>query len=69
MKTQKFGIEIEMTGITRKKATEIITQYFETTFVYAGGTYDAYEIRDKKGAYLEMYERYIYCLPEKDSRR
>ncbi len=49
MKTQEFGIEIEMTGITRKRAAEVITQYFETTFVYAGGTYDAYEIRDKKG--------------------
>ena len=49
MKTQKFGIEIEMTGITRKRVAEVIAQYFETTFVYAGGTYDAYEIRDKKG--------------------
>ena len=33
MKTQKFGIEIEMTGITRKRAAEAIAQYFETVFV------------------------------------
>lgn len=28
MKTQKFGIEIELTGITRKKAADVIAEYF-----------------------------------------
>ena len=28
MRTQRFGIEIEMTGITREKAAETIAAYF-----------------------------------------
>ncbi len=49
MKTQRFGIEIEMTGITRKKAAEVIAKYFETTSRYAGSGYNTYEAADKKG--------------------
>ena len=29
MRTQRFGIEIEMTGITREKAASVIAGYFE----------------------------------------
>lgn len=49
MKTQRFGIEIEMTGITRKKAAEVIAEYFETASRYAGSAYNTYEAADKKG--------------------
>jgi len=31
MKQQRFGIEIEMTGITRRRAAEIIAEHFGTT--------------------------------------
>ena len=30
MKTQRFGIEIEMTGITRATAAKTIAKYFDT---------------------------------------
>ena len=30
LKEQKFGIEIEMTGITRAKAAEVTAEYFGT---------------------------------------
>ncbi len=30
MRTQKFGIEIELTGITRERAAEVIAEYFGT---------------------------------------
>lgn len=49
MKTQKFGIEIEMTGITRKKAAQIIAEFFGTSSRYLGGCYDSYEATDRKG--------------------
>lgn len=49
MKTQRFGIEIEMTGITRKKAAEVIAEYFKTASRYAGSAYNTYEAADKKG--------------------
>ena len=48
MRTQRFGIEIEMTGITRAMAARIIAGYFDTQATYVGGTYDAYSIRDSE---------------------
>ena len=49
MKTQKFGIEIEMTGITRKQASEVIAAYFGTESGYEGTCYDTYVAKDRKG--------------------
>lgn len=49
MKSQTIGIEIELTGITRKAAAETVANYFNTSAVYARGAYDAYEITDNTG--------------------
>ena len=49
MKTQRFGIEIEMTGITRATAAKTIAKYFETRATHVGGSYDTYTIRDQQG--------------------
>ena len=49
MKTQKFGIEIELTGITRRDAAKTIAKYFGTTETYCGGTYRRYEVKDTQG--------------------
>ena len=46
MRSQNFGIEIEMTGITRSTAARVIAGYFNTTATHVGGTYDAYTVRD-----------------------
>lgn len=43
---QKFGIEIELTGLTREKAANVIAQYFQTTANNYGGAYCAYTARD-----------------------
>lgn len=45
-KDQKFGIEIELTGLTRAKAVKIIAEYFETEARHIGGAYDPYIIAD-----------------------
>ena len=37
MKTQTFGIEIELTGITREAAARVIAEYFGTSSYYVGG--------------------------------
>ena len=49
MRSQRFGIEMEMTGITRKKAAEVIAAYFDTHEVYDGGSYDAHHVTDGQG--------------------
>ena len=49
MKNQKFGIEIELTGISRREAAEQLAKYFGTTEYYEGGTYQTYSIKDSEG--------------------
>lgn len=49
MKEQTFGIEIEMTGLTRYDAAKVVAKYFGTTERYVGGGYSAYEVKDQAG--------------------
>ena len=49
MRSQNFGIEIEMTGITRSTAAKMIAGYFHTDATHVGGCYDAYSVRDNDG--------------------
>ena len=46
MRTQKFGIEIEMTGLTRNAAAKVLAGYFHTSATSIGGAYDTYIVRD-----------------------
>ena len=49
MKDQTFGIEIEMNGITRAKAAEVIAEHFGTRPTHVGGSYDTRAIYDPEG--------------------
>lgn len=49
MKKQNYGVEIELTGITREQAAKVIADYYGTTTGYAGTYYDTYTARDRKG--------------------
>lgn len=46
MKDQRFGIEIEMTGMTRNMAARLIAGFFGTQGTHIGGVYDTYTIND-----------------------
>ena len=48
MRSQNFGIEIEMTGLTRAAAARIIAGHFDTQATHVGGGYDDYTIRDNR---------------------
>ncbi len=49
MKEQTFGIEIEMTGLSRYDAAKALAKYYGTTENYVGGSYSAYEVKDQAG--------------------
>ncbi len=49
IKDQCFGVEIEMTGITRSQAAQALARYFETTARHTGGGYDAWTVKDPEG--------------------
>ena len=46
---QNFGIEIELTGVTREKAAQVIAEHFGKSFSHVGGGYGTYAARDSKG--------------------
>ncbi len=49
LKQQKFGVEDEMTGITRRQAAEALAVLFDTQARHTGGPYDAWSVRDREG--------------------
>lgn len=49
MKEQRFGIEIEMTGVTREKAAKVAAAYFGTSSHYDGTYYNTYSAMDSQG--------------------
>lgn len=50
MRTLHFGIEMEMTGITRAQAANLMGAFFGTgRGTHKGGTYDTYTASDDKG--------------------
>ena len=46
MKDQYFGVEVEMTGITREQAAQALADHFGTIPQHKGGTYDTWVIKD-----------------------
>ena len=48
IKTRKYGVEIEMTGITRCTAAKAIQKVLGGRIDHAGGTYDKYTVGDDK---------------------
>lgn len=49
LREQDFGVEIEMTGITRKRAAEVAAEYLGGQVEYAGTYYDTYLATDRQG--------------------
>ena len=63
MLNQTFGVEIEMSGISREKAAMLIAEYFGTTYYYEGGAYHTYVAKDNKGRKWKcMYDSSIIAV-------
>ena len=48
IKKQKFGVEIECTGLTREAAAKAISKVLGGAAEHLGGSYDKYIVRDSK---------------------
>ena len=49
IKDQCFGVEVEMTGITRERAALTLAEYFLTVARHPGGVYDTWTVEDLDG--------------------
>lgn len=48
IKQQKFGVEVECTGLTREAAAKVISKVLGNAPRYFGGSYDRYDVYDNK---------------------
>ena len=69
IKNQNFGIEIELTGITRANAAKVIANYFGSSSRYIGTYYKIYEAKDRKGrTWKAMSDGSIRCQVKRNGR-
>lgn len=69
LREQRFGIEIEMTGISRQKAAEIAAEYFGTHTRYIGTYYDTYAAIDSRGRQWKFMSDGSITPQKKDGNR
>lgn len=63
IKTRNFGIEIEMTGLTRCQAAKAIAKVLGGTVHHEGGSYDKYTVDDEQGReWSIVYDGSIKCV-------
>lgn len=62
IKTQKFGCEVECTGLTRSAAAKALSNLLGGAAVHEGGSYDKYTVKDVKGRkWSVVYDGSIRC--------
>ncbi len=62
IKTRKFGIEIEMTGLTRSQAAKAMAKVLDGSVEHEGGSYDKYVVTDAKNRkWAIVYDGSINC--------
>ncbi len=70
LKGQRFGIEIEMTGISRQEAARVTAAYFGTESIYLGTYYEIYAALDGQGRQWKfMKDASITAERKKGDRR
>jgi len=68
MKMQRFGVEIELTGITRTVAANTIAKFFGATAYATGDTYNTRTIKDPQGRIWKvMRDASVRAEPSNDA--
>ena len=69
IQTQNYGVEIELTGITREKAAQVIAEHYGTQSTYLGTYYRTYGATDRKGRTWKcMSDASIQCQRKQNGR-
>ncbi|MFI3254562.1 MAG: amidoligase family protein [Eubacteriales bacterium] len=70
LRDQTFGIEIEMTGMTRYSACKVIADYLGTDVIEYGGNYDEYHAKDSQNRIWKcVYDSSIFAERVEDGVR
>lgn len=69
MKEQRFGIEIEMTGLTREAAAQVLSEYLGNPISRDGGYYGEYSVLDNESRrWKVMSDGSITCQKKEGGR-
>lgn len=69
MKEQRFGIEIEMTGLTRQSAAQVLSEHFGHSISNDGGYYGEYSVLDGESRRWKiMSDGSINCQKKENGR-
>lgn len=69
MKGQHFGIEIELTGLSRLRAAQVIAEYFSTPVSHDGGYYGIYSVLDGQSRRWKVMSDGSITTEKKEGRR
>lgn len=69
MKEQRFGIEIEMTGLSRQKAAQVMSEYFGRPFSVDGGFYGEYSVLDSQSRRWKVMSDSSITTERKEGRQ
>lgn len=69
MKKQRFGIEIEMTGLTRQCAAQVLSEYFGKSANFDGGYYGEYSVLDGQSRRWKVMSDGSITTERKEGRR
>lgn len=69
LREQRFGVEVEMTGLTREKAAMVAAEFFQTSSHYNGTCYNTYSAQDAQGrTWKFMSDGSIVCQRKSHGR-
>lgn len=69
MKEQRFGIEIEMTGLSRQRAAQALSEYFRHPPNFDGGYYGEYSVLDSQSRRWKVMSDGSITTEKKEGRR
>mgnify|MGYP000117791844 CR=1 FL=1 len=69
MKEQRFGIEIEMTGLSRQRAAQVLSEFFERPANFDGGYYGEYSVLDSQSRRWKVMSDGSITTERKEGRR
>jgi len=69
MKEQRFGIEVEMTGLSRQRAAQVLSEYFGRPANFDGGYYGEYSVLDSQSRRWKVMSDGSITTERKEGRR
>jgi len=69
IKDQRFGIEIELTGLSRLRAAQVMAEYFGTPVSHDGGYYGIYSVLDGQSRRWKVMSDGSITTEKKEGRR